>query len=598
MLIKLKICAKIIGNLIFRRNMIISKENLKPIIKYLKPYKRVIYITAAFAVSENILYLISPILYGKVIDNVIQEKNITRNSILLLFSWTILMIVGNWFGRIKEKKSNTIGNQAAFDLNNKSIKHLMKLPISFHKSKKIGELIQRFNKADDFIYRLVFNGLFQIIPELIISFLAFIVISWIKWELAVVYFAFVLTYIAITIRKTKPIIKQQRKMNKIFEKYYGNLFDRTSNIISIKSTSSEEIENMRNRNTTDESLSYIKTHMNLWMKVEFWQNILFTSAFLLLLTLGVYFIKTNEITIGQFVMLLAYVNWLSASINMLGGNYKQLQEGIVTINRANKIFDEETEKYDDPDAIEIKDCHGNIEFKDVGFSYDSERVLENISFKAFAGSMIAIVGKSGEGKSTLVDLISRYIIPTSGEILLDSLDIQKIRLTDLRNQIAIVPQEIDLFNDSILDNIAYSNPSASQKEIENASKLAHCYEFIEKFPNGYKQMVGEKGIKLSTGQKQRVAIARAILRNPKILILDEATSALDSESERYVQEALETVMKGRTTFVIAHRLSTIRKADLILVLEDGKIIESGDHKELMEHGGVYRKLSKLQQISV
>lgn len=578
--------------------MSISKENLKPIIKYLKPYKKAVYITAVFAVAENLLYLICPIFYGKVIDNVIQEKNITKYSILLLISWTVFVIMGNWFGRIKEKKSNKIGNSAAFDLNNKSIKYLTKLPISFHKSKKIGELIQRFNKADDFIYRLVFNGLFRIIPEIIISFLAFIIIFWIKWELSVIYIAFVIIYIAITIKKTRPIIEQQRKMNKIFEKYYGDLFDRTSNIISIKSNTSEKIEDKRNRKTTDESLGYIETHMNLWMQVEFWQNILFTLAILLLLIFGVYFIKTGEITVGQFIILLAYINWLSASINTLGGNYKQLQEGIVTINRADKIFEEKTENYNDPEAIEIKDCQGKIKFKEVNFSYESEKFLENINFEAEAGSMIAIVGKSGEGKSTLVDLISRYIIPTAGEIFLDGINIQKIKLENLRKQIAIVPQEIDLFNDTISDNIAYSKPGATFEEIESAAKLAHCHEFIEKFPQKYAQAVGEKGVKLSTGQKQRVAIARAILRNPKILILDEATSALDSESEKYVQEALQTVMKGRTTFVIAHRLSTIRKADLILVLENGKIVESGDHKELIEKGGVYQKLSELQKISI
>jgi subfamily B ATP-binding cassette protein MsbA len=289
---------------------------------------------------------------------------------------------------------------------------------------------------------------------------------------------------------------------------------------------------------------------------------------------------------------------LSASINTLGGNYKQLQEGIVTINRADKIFEEKTENYNDPEAIEIKDCQGKIKFKEVNFSYESEKFLENINFEAEAGSMIAIVGKSGEGKSTLVDLISRYIIPTAGEIFLDGINIQKIKLENLRKQIAIVPQEIDLFNDTISDNIAYSKPGATFEEIESAAKLAHCHEFIEKFPQKYAQAVGEKGVKLSTGQKQRVAIARAILRNPKILILDEATSALDSESEKYVQEALQTVMKGRTTFVIAHRLSTIRKADLILVLENGKIVESGDHKELIEKGGVYQKLSELQKISI
>jgi ABC-type multidrug transport system fused ATPase/permease subunit len=340
------------------------------------------------------------------------------------------------------------------------------------------------------------------------------------------------------------------------------------------------------------------THMVLWLKLEFWQKIIFTSAFLLLLTASIYFIRTGQITIGQFVIILAYVNWMASSIHSLGENYKQLQEGIATIKRADDIHKEKTEDYENPEAIDIEDCQGNIEYKKVSFSYEEKDVLENISFKAKAGSMIAIVGRSGEGKSTLVDLISRYIVPSDGEITLDGIDIQKIKLENLRDKIAIVPQEISLFNDTIYNNILYSEPGASEKQVKEAARIAHCSEFIEKFPDKYNQIVGERGYKLSTGQKQRIAIARAVLRNPKILILDEATSALDSQSERYVQDALEEVMKGRTTFVIAHRLSTIRKADLILVLGHGRIIESGDHKELVEKGGVYQKLSELQQVNV
>jgi len=580
--------------------MSMKKADFAPIIKYLKPYKKAIQVAASFAVLEYVSTLILPVIYGKVVDEVIQKKFFGKNIFLLLGAWVLVQVLGEWSQRLKNKRVAKIAYNASADILKKSIRHLINLPLSFHKNKKIGEIIQRFSRADSFMYGFVEQGLFWVFPSLLATFLAFGIIIWIKWQLALIYAIFVGAYVWITIRKTKPIVKYQKKINKVNEKIYGDIFDRTPNILNIKSNATEEVENQRNARNLNEGYHYSIRHAVLWVNLSFWQGIIFIIGFVALFGSGIYFISVGKVTVGQFITLLAYINMLSSSINFLAWQYKSLQEGIVTVARADKIFNETEEKYEDPHAVELKDCRGEVEFFHVGFSYDGDeqRVLDDISFKAEAGKMVAIVGRSGEGKSTLVDLISRYIIPKKGKISLDGVDIKKIKLKSLRNQIAIVPQEVDLFNDTIKNNIGYSNLGASDEEIIRAAKVAHCHEFIEKFPKKYAQIVGEKGVKLSTGQKQRVAIARAVLRNPKILILDEATSALDSESEKYVQEALVEVMKNRTTFVIAHRLSTIRKADLILVLENGKIVESGDHQELIEYGGVYKKLSELQQISV
>ena len=575
-----------------------KKSDFQPLVKYLKPYKKDVWKASVFVILENLTYLVLPIIYSQIVDIVIKGSFFEKSVYFLLALWATVQVLGSIFAMVRISLSNALGYQASSDLINNSVDYLVRLPIAFHKQNKIGEVVQRFSRADGYLYTIIDRTLFSLLPHLITSFLSFAVILWINWVLAVVYFLFITIYIILTVRKTEPIIVYQKKLNKFFEKYYGNIFDRTPNIINIKSNTREDYERDRNKQALTEGFKLNRKQVRLWVTMMFGQELVRTVSFVILFSVGIYLVSRGISSIGQFVMLLAYINFLSNSINMLGGSYKQLQEGLTTIKRADKIFGETQEAYEVPEAVKIKNPEGNIEFKGVGFSYEDERVLEDISFKVRAGEMVAIVGKSGEGKSTLVDLISRYNTPQKGKILFDGVDIGKMNLADLRNNIAIVPQEVALFNDTIKNNIAYANLEAGEEDVIRAAKLANCHQFIQKFPKKYEQVVGEKGVKLSIGQKQRVAIARAILRNPRILILDEATSALDSESEKYVQEALEEVMKNRTTFVIAHRLSTIRKADLILVIEKGKIVESGDHKELMNHGGVYKKLSELQNIQV
>lgn len=578
-----------------------NKSDFRPIIKYLRPYKKDIWLTCVFVILENSSYLILPLIYSKIVDTVTRGGFFETSVYLLLLGWAVLQIGGGLFMRVRVVHSNKLAYRASTNLINSSVNHLMHLPMFFHKNKKIGEIIQKFSRAENFMYSIIDYGLFSIIPYLLTSVLAFVLIFWINWILAIIYLLFMLFYIGITIFKTNPIVVYQKKVNKFFEKYYGNIFDRTPNIIAIKSNAREDFENKRNLELMDEGLKFSQGQVLMWMNLYYWQNFIMTISFIGLFALGIYLVSGNNITIGQFVMLLAYINFASNAISMMGGQYKRLREGLTTIRRSEEIFKETTEAYEVKDAIELKNLKGDIEFKNINFSYEDDRdgsILKDISFKVPAGKMVAIIGKSGEGKSTLVNLISRYSIPTEGSILFDGIDTGKINLKDLRNNIAIVPQEISLFNDSIKNNILYANLEATEEEVVRAAKLANCHEFIEKFPKKYNQLVGEKGIRLSTGQKQRVAIARAILRNPKVLILDEATSALDSESEMLVQGALEEVMKNRTTFVIAHRLSTIRKADLILVIEKGEIIESGNHRELMDKGGIYKKLSELQTIQI
>ena len=293
-------------------------------------------------------------------------------------------------------------------------------------------------------------------------------------------------------------------------------------------------------------------------------------------------------------MFVGYLNLIYSPLTMLAWYWQQFRTGMAAIKRAEKFLEIEEEDFKKEGKI-LKEVKGKVEFKNVSFGYyDHKLVLGKINLLSQSGQKIALVGGSGEGKTTLADLLSLYFKPLSGKIFIDDIDIEKLNLRFLRKIIASVPQEITLFNDTVKNNIRYGKPEATEEEIKKAARAANASDFIDNFPEKYNTVVGERGVKLSTGQKQRIAIARALIRDPKILILDEATSSLDSESEKLVQEALEKLIKDRTTFIIAHRLSTIRKADQILVLEKGRIAESGSHEELLGKKGLYHKFYSLQ----
>jgi ABC-type multidrug transport system fused ATPase/permease subunit len=314
---------------------------------------------------------------------------------------------------------------------------------------------------------------------------------------------------------------------------------------------------------------------------------------------GVVLASQNQLLIGDLISFILYSAFVGASFGGIAELYAQIQKAVGAVERVFEILDEKGEVLDitAPNGVKMR-IEGKVVFENVAFTYPSRKevqVLKNISFETNKGETIAIVGPSGSGKSTLVGLLLRFYDTESGKILIDGIDSLNYNLTDLRNNMAIVPQDVLLFGGTIKENIAYGKPDATLEEIEEAAKKANAYDFVESFPEKFETIVGERGIKLSGGQRQRIAIARAVLKDPAILILDEATSSLDSESERVVQEALDKLMVGRTSFVIAHRLSTIRKADKIIVIDKGAVVESGTHDDLMSiQGGLYQSLNKLQ----
>ncbi|GAF73965.1 unnamed protein product, partial [marine sediment metagenome] len=391
------------------------------------------------------------------------------------------------------------------------------------------------------------------------------------------------------------LIKELKKLHKRGEQAYGDLYDSIGNIQTVKSFTQEELEKQKViTNFTVKSGNQYKTFIKCWRKLDAWQKTIFSFGFVLVFGSAIYFLNQQIITTGQLVMFVGYVSLVYTPFGQLAFSYRVFKFSIADLQRYQTLLRVKPEPYQAKRKI-FKNIQGAVEFDNVSFKYEKgKKVLLEINFKVKSGEIVAIVGESGVGKTTIVDLISGYYKPTQGKITVDGHDLQNVTIESLRKNIALVPQEVTLFNDTIRNNIGYGKLDATDEEIVEAAKIAHAHQFILKFPKKYNQIVGERGIKLSTGQKQRVAIARAVLRNPKILILDEATSSLDSVTEKLVQDALDKLMKNRTTFIIAHRLSTIQKADKIIVFKKGKIIETGDHQELINKGGVYKELCKLQ----
>ena len=575
-------------------NSVQTIKDIKTLWQYLRKYKSKVYFIAFVAIISSIIGASIPYIYGRLVDMAVEQGVKIELIFSILGLWFFLTLIMNWLNRYVSRKGADIGADTSNNFVIDTCNHVLRLSIGFHKDKKMGQILNRIGRASGYFESIIQETIFSLAPSLLTVFIGLSILAYVEWRLALAALLMVFLYILVTIFKTKPILKTQKILNKAYEKTFGDIYGSFSNVQVVKSSIAEDLEKKRNIFNFGNVLKKVRVSMKAWTSMGAWQQFVSGSGFVLVFGISIFMFRSGSISAGELIMFIGYLNLVRQPVAYLAYNYRMLKKGMIVIERALSLFKVKPEKYEK--GILLKDIKGEVVFKNVSFRYkEKQPVLRNVSFRTKTGQVVALVGESGVGKTTLADLISRYYSPTKGKILIDGHDIQKVDLQSLRKYIAIVPQEISLFNDTVKNNIKYGKPGITDTEIIKVAKAANAHKFIQKFPKKYKQLVGERGIKLSTGQKQRVAIARALLRDPKILILDEATSSLDSVSEKLVQQALKRLIKGRTTFVIAHRLSTISHADKIIVIEKGEIAETGTHERLIRRKtGTYRKFYEMQ----
>ena len=539
------------------------------------------YITrAARHVSSNWL---------KTADPRLATAYVLAGSFLLLFIVSQLIAVSRNFIMAH------LGQSLIFDMRSHVYNHLQKLSLKYFEDRQTGDIMSRVVNDVNSLERVIVDPILGLLTDIFsLAWILYFCLNW-DWVLTLIALVAVPLLIVITYFFGGILRRNFRRLRQVIGDLNGLLQDNLSGIRVIKGFAREEYEQRRFDDKSRETYKLNVKLAKLFAAFRPMIELLNQVGTIVVLFYGSMKVFRGEMEPGVFIIFFQYLPRLYGPLTGLSRFYNHLQQALASSERVFEVLDTEPDVKESTSAIELPRIVGNVEFRNVHFSYDGEtKVLSDIGFQAEPGQMIAFVGPSGAGKTTLTNLIPRFYDPTQGEVFLDGNNLKDIKSESLRKQIGIVLQEPFLFNDTIKNNLAYGKIGATDKEIDAAAKAANAHEFIMEFPQKYETLVGERGVKLSGGQKQRISIARAILADPRILILDEATSSVDTETEILIQQAISNLVQNRNTFVIAHRLSTIQNADLIIVLEQGKIVEVGTHDELLEKGGLYKRLHQVQ----
>ena len=578
---------------------------LRELVPYIWPASRpdlrmrVVFALIALIIAKAITLLV-PIAYKAMVDLLTGEatgKEITAvglaaSPVFLIVAYGVGRVMMVVFGQFRDVWFTAVAQNAVRKLANRTFSHLHALSLRFHLERRTGGLnrvIERGVTGVDTIVRMaVLNSIPTAVELLMISGL---VAYYFGWIYVVVVLVTVALYVAFTFWASERRIAIRRDMNDSDTEAHAKAVDSLLNYETVKYFGNEAHEARRfDASMARYEKAAIRTYTSLgWLNTG--QAVIFTLGTVICMLLAARDVVSGTLTIGGFVMINAILMQLYLPLNFMGMVYREIKQGLIDIETMFALLHEPAEITDRPGAKPLRVTKGEIRFENVSFAYDPERqILKDVSFEVPAGKMVAIVGPSGAGKSTISRILFRFYELTSGRVLIDGQDIRDVTQASLRAAIGMVPQDTVLFNDTILYNIRYGRPEANNAQVREAARLAQIHDFIMTLPQGYDSLVGERGLKLSGGEKQRVAIARTILKSPPVLMLDEATSALDSHTEKEIQDALERVARERTSLVIAHRLSTVVHADNIIVLDHGEIVEQGTHVELLARGGLYASL--------
>lgn len=591
------------SNFVENKQSYSSWLTIKKVAPYLWPdqqswVKRRVILALMFLMLAKIVAVSTPFLFKAVVDGLASNGKSTDALMLLLgasgivFAYGFFRLASVGFGELRDVIFAKVAQRALRSLALETFEHIHALSLRYHISRKTGGLsrvIERGVKGVDFLLRFMLFSIIPLIIELtLVATILFLVFD--IWYLVVVVTTITL-YIWFTFTVAEWRVKIRKEMNKQDTEANQKAIDSLLNFETVKYFNAEKVEAAR----YDESMKQyeaaaLKTSYSLSF-LNVGQAFLITGGLVAVMIMAAIGVQNGSLTVGDFVMVNAYMIQITMPLNFLGTVYREIRQALVDMSEMFELLAQAPDVIDSKNAYDLCVTEGRVDFKNISFGYEPNRViLKNFNLSVKSGQNVAIVGTSGSGKSTIGRLMFRFYDINEGELLVDGNNIKDVTQSSLHSQIGIIPQDTVLFNDTIYYNIAYGNLNADEDSVIAAAKSAKIHNFISNLPDGYKTTVGERGLKLSGGEKQRVGIARTLLKNPPILLLDEATSSLDTETENDIQENLYAMLKERTVISIAHRLSTIANNDLIVVLEHGEIVESGSHKELLAMKGRYSKM--------